>query len=63
MWASIAVIVRKCISVPPVDKIHKVPDDVWDVFFQGFSSCLSPELLHRLDVPMMDERTIEGFEK
>ena len=47
-------------SVPPVDKIHEVPDDVWDVLFQDF---LSPELLHGLDIPMMDERAIEEFEK
>ena len=47
-------------SVPPVDKIHEVPDDVWDVLFQGF---LSPELLRGLDIPVMDERAIEEFEK
>ena len=44
-------------SVPPVDKIHEVPDDVWDEHF------LSPELLRGLDIPMMDERAIEKFEK
>ena len=47
-------------SVPPVDKIDKVPNDVWDVLFQNF---LSPELLHRLDTPVMDEGAIEEFEK
>ena len=48
--------------MPPVDKIHEdeVPDDVWDVVFQGF---LSQELLRGLDIPMMDERAIEEFEK
>ena len=43
--------------MPPVDK---VPNDVWDVPFQGF---LSLELLHRLDIPVMDEGAIEEFEK
>ena len=43
--------------MPPIDKIHEVLDDVWDILF-GF---LSPELL--LDIPMMDERAIEEFEK
>ena len=47
-------------SVPPVDKIHEVPNDVWDVLFWGF---LSPELLRGLDIPVMDERAIEEFEK
>ena len=48
-------------SVPPVDKIHEVPDDVWDILLQGF---LSPELLRGLDIPvLMDERAIEEFEK
>ena len=47
-------------SMPPVDKIDEVPDDVWDLLFQGF---LSPELLCRLDIPVMDERAIEEFEK
>ena len=46
--------------MPPVDKIHEVPDDVWDVVFQGF---LSQELLRGLDIPVMDERAIEEFEK
>ena len=46
--------------MPPVDKIHEVLDDVWDVVFEGF---LSQELLRRLDIPMMDERAIEEFEK
>ena len=46
--------------MPPVDKIHEVPDDVWDVVFQGF---LSQELLRGLDIPVMDERVIEEFEK
>ena len=46
--------------MPPVDKIHEVPDDVWDVLLQGF---LSPELLCGLDIPVMDERAIEEFEK
>ena len=46
--------------MPPVDKIHKVPDDVWGVLFRGF---LSPELLRGLDIPVMDERAIEEFEK
>ena len=43
--------------MPPVDK---VPDNVWDVPFQGF---LSLELLCRLDIPVMDEGAIEEFEK
>ena len=47
-------------SVPPIHKIDEVPDDVWDVLFQGF---LSPELLHRLDILVMDEGAIEEFEK
>jgi len=47
-------------SVPPVDKIDEVPDNLWDVLFQGF---LSPELLRRLDIPVMDEGAIEEFEK
>ena len=47
-------------SVPPVDKIDEDPHDVWDVLFQGF---LSPELLRWLDIPVMDERAIEEFEK
>ena len=47
-------------SVLPVDKIDKVPDDVWDVLFRDF---LSPELLHRLDTPVMDKGAIEEFEK
>ena len=47
-------------SMPPVDKIDEVLHDVWDVVFQGF---LSPELLRGLDVPVMDERAIEEFEK
>ena len=46
--------------MPPVDKIDEVADDVWDVLFQGF---LSPELLRRLDIPVMDERAIEEFEE
>ena len=46
--------------MPPVDKIHEVPDDVWDVVFQGF---LSQELLCGLDIPVMNERAIEEFEK
>ena len=44
-------------SVPPVDKIHEVLDDVWDEHF------LNPELLRGLDIPVMDERAIEEFEK
>ena len=47
-------------SVPPVDKTDEVPNDVWDVLFQDF---LTPELLRRLDTPMMDEGAIEEFEK
>lgn len=47
-------------SMPPVDKIDEVPDNLWDVLFQGF---LSPELLRRLDIPVMDEGAIEEFEK
>ena len=47
-------------SVPPIHKIDKVPDAVWDVLFQGF---LSPELLRRLDILVMDEGAIEEFEK
>ena len=47
-------------SVPLVDKIHKVPDDVQDILFEGF---LSPEPLRELDTPMMEERAIEEFEK
>ena len=47
-------------SVPPVDKIDEVPDDMWDVLFHGF---LSPELLRGLDIPVMDKRAIEEFEK
>ena len=47
-------------SVPPVYKIHEVPDDVWGVLFQGF---LSPELLRGLDIPVIDERAMEEFEK
>ena len=46
-------------SMPPVDKIDEVPDNLWDVLFQGF---LSPELLRRLDTPVMDEGAIEEFE-
>ena len=46
--------------MPPVDKIHEVPDDVWGVLFRGF---LSPELLRRPDIPVMDKRAIEEFEK
>ena len=45
---------------PHVDKIHEVPNDVWDVLFQGF---LSQELLRGLDIPALDERAIEEFEK
>ena len=44
-------------SVPPVNKIHEVLDDVWDEHF------LNPELLRGLDIPVMDERAIEEFEK
>ena len=47
-------------SMPLVDKIDKVLHDVWDVVFQGF---LSPELLRGLDIPVIDERRIEEFEK
>ena len=46
--------------MPPIDKIDEVPDDMWDVLFQGF---LSPELLRGLDIPVMDKRAIEEFEK
>ena len=46
--------------MPPIDKIHEVPEDTWDILFQGF---LSPEPLRRLDIPVMDERVIEEFEK
>ena len=60
MKAGVAVIVREDMSMPPVDKIDKVPDDMWDILFQGF---LSPELLRRLDILVMDERAIEEFEK
>ena len=52
MWASVAVVVRKGMNVPP--------DNVWDVLLQGF---LSPELLRGLDIPVMDKRAIEEFEK
>ena len=58
--ASVAVIVRKGMSVPPVDKIHEVPEDVWDLLFQGF---LSPEPLRGLNIPVKDKRAIEEFEK
>ena len=44
-------------SVPPVDKIHEVLDDVWDEHF------LNPEFLRGLGIPVMDERAIEEFEK
>ena len=47
-------------SMPPINKIDEVPDDMWDMLFQDF---LSPELLHRLDTPVMDEGAIEEFEK
>ena len=46
-------------SVPPVDNRDEVPDNVWDVLFQGF---LSPELLRRLDIPVTDERVVEELE-
>ena len=46
-------------SVPPVDKIDEVPDDMWEVLFQDF---LSPEVLRGIDVPVMNEAVIEDFE-
>ena len=46
--------------MPPVDNRDEVPDDMWDVPFQGF---LSPELLCGLDIPVTDERAVEEFEK
>ena len=44
-------------SVPHVDKIEEVPHDAC------FSSLLRPELLRRLDIPVIDKRAIEEFEK
>ena len=46
-------------STPLVDKINKVPHDVWEVLFHDF---FSPEILRGIDVPMMDEAAIEDFE-
>ena len=46
--------------MPPVDKIHKVPEDAWDVPFQGF---LSPDPLRGLDIPVVDKIAIEEFDK
>ena len=46
--------------MPPIDKIHEVPEDTWDILFQGF---LSPEPLRGLDIPVMDKRAMQEFEK
>ena len=43
--------------MPPVDKIHEVPGDVWDVVFQGF---LSQELLRGLDIPVSSTTSTSG---
>ena len=45
--------------MPPVDKIDEVPDDVWEVLFHDL---LSPEVLRRIDVPVMNEAAVEDFE-
>jgi len=42
-------------SVPPVDKIDEVPNNIWEVLFQGFPS---PEILYILDILAMDEHAI-----
>ena len=46
-------------SLPPVDKIDDVPDNMWEVLFQDF---LSSEFLRGIDVPVMNEAVIEDFE-
>ena len=47
---------KTAMSMPRVDKINEVPDNVWEVHF------LSLEVLHSIDVPVMNEAAIEDFE-
>lgn len=43
-------------SVPPVDKINEVPDDVWGKYF------FEPGGLRAIDILVMNEAAIEDFE-